>query len=189
MESLMIWFHILVVLLFIILGARLGGVGIGLMGAAGVLLLVATGVSATAEEVPWAVIGIIMSVICTELIERFELDPTRRWRSYSKGNRQKVALIAALSCDVELLLLDEPTSGLDPLMESVFQQVVAERALDGISVLLSSHILSEVEALCQRVTATATHVVGPDYHGKAGELLSGLRVLPRIQRSQHAHCR
>lgn len=87
-----------------------------------------------------------------ELIERFELDPTRRWRSYSKGNRQKVALIAALSCDVELLLLDEPTSGLDPLMESVFQQVVAERALDGISVLLSSHILSEVEALCQRVT-------------------------------------
>lgn len=87
-----------------------------------------------------------------ELIERFELDPTRRWRTYSKGNRQKVVLVAALACDVELYILDEPTSGLDPLMEAVFQQVVADRAAEGASVLLSSHILTEVEALCSRVT-------------------------------------
>lgn len=87
-----------------------------------------------------------------ELIDRFELDPTRRFRTYSKGNRQKVALVAALAVDAELLVLDEPTSGLDPLMEEVFQQVVAERAAEGTSVLLSSHILSEVEALCRRVT-------------------------------------
>ncbi|MDO4242313.1 MAG: ABC transporter ATP-binding protein [Actinomyces sp.] len=87
-----------------------------------------------------------------ELIERFELDPGRRLRTYSKGNRQKVALIAALSTDAELLVLDEPTSGLDPLMEAVFQQVVAERAAQGTTVLLSSHILAEVEALCDSVT-------------------------------------
>ena len=87
-----------------------------------------------------------------ELVERFELDPTRRFRTYSKGNRQKVALVAALACDVELLVLDEPTSGLDPLMEAVFQTVVAERAAAGTSVLLSSHILAEVEALCDQLT-------------------------------------
>ncbi len=87
-----------------------------------------------------------------ELIERFELDPSRRFRTYSKGNRQKVALVAALACDVDLLVLDEPTSGLDPLMEAVFQQVVAERNAEGISVLLSSHILAEVESLCDTVT-------------------------------------
>ncbi len=87
-----------------------------------------------------------------ELIERFELDPTRKVRTYSKGNRQKVALVAALSTRCELLVLDEPTSGLDPLMELVFQQVVAERAEQGCSVLLSSHVLAEVEALCGRVT-------------------------------------
>ena len=87
-----------------------------------------------------------------ELIERFELDPTRRMRTYSKGNRQKVALVAALATDAELLILDEPTSGLDPLMEEVFQQVIAERSAEGATVLLSSHILSEVETLCQRVT-------------------------------------
>ena len=85
-----------------------------------------------------------------ELIERFDLDPRKKGRTYSKGNRQKVALVSALASDVELLVLDEPTSGLDPLMEEMFRQVIAEEA--GRTVLLSSHILSEVEALCDRVT-------------------------------------
>ncbi|HEX6499016.1 MAG TPA: ABC transporter ATP-binding protein [Micromonosporaceae bacterium] len=88
-----------------------------------------------------------------ELIERFDLDPTKKGRAYSKGNRQKVALVAALASDVDLLLLDEPTSGLDPLMENVFREIVREeQARAGRTVLLSSHILSEVEALCDRVT-------------------------------------
>ena len=87
-----------------------------------------------------------------ELIERFELDPSKKVRAYSKGNRQKVALIAALSEPVELLILDEPTSGLDPLMEEVFSQCVAEAAGRGTAVLLSSHILSEVDRLCDTVT-------------------------------------
>jgi polyether ionophore transport system ATP-binding protein len=86
------------------------------------------------------------------LIERFELDPTVRARAYSKGNRQKVALIAALASDVELLLLDEPTAGLDPLMEAAFRAAIEEERHGGRTVLLSSHILSEVEALCDRVT-------------------------------------
>jgi ABC-2 type transport system ATP-binding protein len=88
----------------------------------------------------------------TELLDRFELDPTKKGRSYSKGNRQKVALVAALASDVELLLLDEPTSGLDPLMESVFRQEVDQFRSEGHTVLLSSHILAEVERLCDRVT-------------------------------------
>jgi ABC-2 type transport system ATP-binding protein len=87
-----------------------------------------------------------------DLLERFQLDPTKKVRAYSKGNRQKVALVAALSSDVELYLLDEPTSGLDPLMEAVFQEVVQGLRDSGRSILLSSHILSEVEALCDRVT-------------------------------------
>ena len=87
-----------------------------------------------------------------ELLERFQLDPTKKVRAYSKGNRQKVALVAAFCSDVELYLLDEPTSGLDPLMEAVFQDVVQELRTAGRSILLSSHILSEVEALCDRVT-------------------------------------
>jgi ABC-2 type transport system ATP-binding protein len=87
-----------------------------------------------------------------ELLERFELDPTKQIRSYSKGNRQKVALVAAFASDVELYLLDEPTSGLDPLMETVFQDVVRSVRQQGRTVLLSSHILSEVETLCDRVT-------------------------------------
>ena len=87
-----------------------------------------------------------------ELLERFDLDPTKKTRSYSKGNRQKVAVVAALASDVELLVLDEPTSGLDPLMELVFQQCIAEVAGKGTTVLLSSHILAEVEKLCDRVT-------------------------------------
>ncbi|NKY55479.1 ABC transporter ATP-binding protein [Nocardia flavorosea] len=87
-----------------------------------------------------------------ELIERFELDPRKKARTYSKGNRQKVALVSAFSSHARLLLLDEPTSGLDPLMEQVFRECVAEAAARGATVLLSSHILSEVEALCERVT-------------------------------------
>ncbi|HEX7461884.1 MAG TPA: ABC transporter ATP-binding protein [Dermatophilaceae bacterium] len=86
------------------------------------------------------------------LIERFELDPTMKGRAYSKGNRQKVALVAALASDVELLLLDEPTSGLDPLMEAQFRDYINEVRGDGRTVLLSSHILGEVEALCDRVS-------------------------------------
>jgi len=86
------------------------------------------------------------------LLERFELDPTKKARAYSKGNRQKVALISALASDVELLLLDEPTAGLDPLMEARFRECVEEERHSGRTVLLSSHILSEVEALCDRVT-------------------------------------
>ncbi|MFD4179681.1 ATP-binding cassette domain-containing protein [Rhodococcus sp. NPDC058514] len=87
-----------------------------------------------------------------DLLERFDLDPTKKGRAYSKGNRQKVALVAALSSDVELLILDEPTSGLDPLMEAVFQECIDEVREQGRTVLLSSHILAQVEALCDRVT-------------------------------------
>jgi ABC-2 type transport system ATP-binding protein len=87
-----------------------------------------------------------------DLLERFDLDPTKKARAYSKGNRQKVALVAALASDVELLILDEPTSGLDPLMEAVFRECIDEVKAAGRTVLLSSHILAEVEALCHRVT-------------------------------------
>ena len=91
-----------------------------------------------------------------ELVDRFELDTRRRARTYSKGNRQKVALVAALSTDAELLLLDEPTSGLDPVMEERFLTTIREVAADGRTVLLSSHILSEVETLCDTVTIIRT---------------------------------
>jgi ABC-2 type transport system ATP-binding protein len=87
-----------------------------------------------------------------ELLERFDLDPTKKGSTYSKGNRQKVALVAALASDVELFLLDEPTSGLDPLMEAEFRQVIAAERDRGRTVLLSSHILSEVEHVCDRVS-------------------------------------
>jgi ABC-2 type transport system ATP-binding protein len=87
-----------------------------------------------------------------ELIERFELDPSKKAHAYSKGNRQKVAIIAALAADVDLLLLDEPTSGLDPLMEAVFQEVIAELKTAGRTVLLSSHILAQVEKLADRIS-------------------------------------
>ena len=87
-----------------------------------------------------------------ELIERFDLDPHKKARTYSKGNRQKVSLVSAFSSRAELLLLDEPSSGLDPLMENVFQQCVSEARDRGATVLLSSHILAETEALCERVT-------------------------------------
>ena len=87
-----------------------------------------------------------------DLLERFELDPRKKARTYSKGNRQKVGLVAALASDAELLLLDEPTSGLDPLMEAVFQDCIREVKAQGRTVLLSSHILAEVEALCDRLS-------------------------------------
>ncbi|NEA30919.1 ABC transporter ATP-binding protein [Streptomyces sp. SID13031] len=108
----------------------------------------------------------------TELLERFDLDPRKKARTYSKGNRQKVALVAALASDVELLLLDEPTSGLDPLMEEAFRETILEVRGDR-TVLLSSHILSEVEALCDRVTIIRA--------GRAAEsgTLSELRHLTR----------
>ncbi|WP_327150748.1 ABC transporter ATP-binding protein [Nocardia sp. NBC_01329] len=108
-----------------------------------------------------------------DLLERFDLDPTKKGRTYSKGNRQKVALVAALASDVELLLLDEPTSGLDPLMEAVFQEYVEEIRRAGRTVLLSSHILAQVEALCDRVTIIR--------HGRAVETgtLAELRHLTR----------
>ncbi|QSB15206.1 ABC transporter ATP-binding protein [Natronosporangium hydrolyticum] len=87
-----------------------------------------------------------------ELVERFDLDPTKKGRTYSKGNRQKVALIAALASDVELLIMDEPTAGLDPLMEVVFQEFIGRAKTEGKTVLLSSHILAQVEKLCDRVS-------------------------------------
>ncbi|RZU51793.1 ABC-2 type transport system ATP-binding protein [Krasilnikovia cinnamomea] len=87
-----------------------------------------------------------------DLVARFQLDPRKKGRAYSKGNRQKVALVAALASDVELLILDEPTSGLDPLMEEVFREVIREEKQRDRTVLLSSHILAEVEALCDRMT-------------------------------------
>ena len=87
-----------------------------------------------------------------EMLQRFELDPTKKGTAYSRGNRQKVALVAALASDVELLVLDEPTAGLDPLMEEVFGQCIQAERERGRTVFLSSHILSEVEALCDRVS-------------------------------------
>jgi ABC-2 type transport system ATP-binding protein len=87
-----------------------------------------------------------------ELLERFDLDPTKKCRAYSKGNRQKVAVVAALASDVELYLFDEPTAGFDPLMEAVFQDYVHELREAGRTILLSSHVLAQVEALCDRVT-------------------------------------
>ncbi|GGC68085.1 ABC transporter ATP-binding protein [Hoyosella rhizosphaerae] len=87
-----------------------------------------------------------------ELIDKFDLNPAKKGRTYSKGNRQKVAIIAALASDVELLLLDEPTAGLDPLMETVFQEVILDAKAQGKTVLLSSHILAQVEKLCDRIS-------------------------------------
>jgi ABC-2 type transport system ATP-binding protein len=88
----------------------------------------------------------------TQLLERFHLDPRKKCRTYSKGNRQKVAIVSAFSTDAEVYILDEPTSGLDPLMEAVFQECVAEIKKEGKTVLLSSHILAEVEALCDKIS-------------------------------------
>ncbi len=113
-----------------------------------------------------------------EFIERFEFDPTKRTRTYSKGNRQKVGLIAALSTDAALFLLDEPTSGLDPLMEAQFQSVIRERVNEGAAVLLSSHIMGEVEALCERISIIRSGVV----------VLSGSLVDLRSQSASTVDC-
>ena len=94
-----------------------------------------------------------------ELIERFDLDPTKKGRTYSKGNRQKVAIVAALASDVELLVLDEPTAGLDPLMEAIFAEVIGEEHAKGRTVLLSSHTLAQVEKLCERVSIIRQGVI------------------------------
>jgi len=107
-----------------------------------------------------------------ELLERFELDPRKRCRTYSKGNRQKVVLVAALASDTELLVLDEPTSGLDPLMEAEFGRAVAQERDRGRTVLLSSHILSEVETLCDRVSIV-----------RAGRTVESA-TLPELRRSR-----
>ncbi|GAA2181252.1 ABC transporter ATP-binding protein [Brooklawnia cerclae] len=128
-----------------------------------------------------------------ELIEKFDLDPTKKGRTYSKGNRQKVALIAALAGDVELLLLDEPTSGLDPLMERVFTEHIRSQRAEGLTVLLSSHILSEVEELCDsvsiikagRVVDTGTladlrHLHRLDLTAELDEVPAGLDRLPGV---------
>ncbi len=128
-----------------------------------------------------------------ELVKRFELDPTRQCRTYSKGNRQKVVLIAALVSDVELFILDEPTSGLDPLMEAVFQECIAECKQAGTTVLLSSHILAEVEALCDRIsiikegtiveTGTLTelrHLTRTSVSVETGRPVTGLSALPGV---------
>jgi ABC-2 type transport system ATP-binding protein len=119
-----------------------------------------------------------------EMLERFDLDPTKKTRSYSKGNRQKVALVAALASDVELLLLDEPTSGLDPLMEAVFQDCIREESARGRTVLLSSHILAEAEALSDRVSIIrAGRVV---QHGTLAELRHLTRTTVVAETRRHA---
>jgi ABC-2 type transport system ATP-binding protein len=129
-----------------------------------------------------------------ELIERFDLDPRKKARTYSKGNRQKVALVAALASDAELLILDEPTSGLDPLMETIFQDTVREITAGGTrTVLLSSHILAQVEALCDRVTiirlgrtvesgtlAELRHLTRTQVTVEADQPLTGLADLPGV---------
>jgi ABC-2 type transport system ATP-binding protein len=95
--------------------------------------------------------GAVDAAYRDELVDRFDLDPSKRVRAYSKGNRQKLLLVAALMTRADLLLLDEPTSGLDPLMEQTFRACVAEARDRGQAVLLSSHVLSEVEAVCDRI--------------------------------------
>jgi polyether ionophore transport system ATP-binding protein len=127
------------------------------------------------------------------LLERFELDPTKKSRAYSKGNRQKVALVAALASGADLLILDEPTSGLDPLMEAAFRACVEDERRSGRTVLLSSHILSEVEALCDRVTiiragrtvesgalADLRHLARTSIQAELERPLAGLAGLPGV---------
>jgi ABC-2 type transport system ATP-binding protein len=128
-----------------------------------------------------------------ELLERFELDPRKKGRAYSKGNRQKVALVAALASDVELLLLDEPTSGLDPLMEDVFRRCIEDERRRGRTVLLSSHVLAEVEALCDRVSiiragrrvetgslADLRHLTRTSIHAELASPPNGLTAAPGV---------
>lgn len=111
-----------------------------------------------------------------ELIERFDLDPSKKCRSYSKGNRQKVALVAAFAAEADLYILDEPTSGLDPLMERVFQECIREVKAEGKSVLLSSHILSEVEKLCDKVSIIREGEIIESGSINAMRHLTGLQV-------------
>jgi ABC-2 type transport system ATP-binding protein len=133
-----------------------------------------------------------------KLCERFDFDPTKKCGTYSKGNRQKVALIAAFSVDADLYILDEPTSGLDPLMELVFRACVQEAKDRGASVLLSSHILSEVELLCDRISIIRTgriidsgtlddmrHLTRNKVTLEAARPLSGLETLPGVHNVEH----
>jgi ABC-2 type transport system ATP-binding protein len=138
-----------------------------------------------------------------DLLERFDLDPRKKARTYSKGNRQKVALVAALSSNVELLLLDEPTSGLDPLMEEVFREVIRQDQKSlGRTVLLSSHILAEVEALCDRLTiirdgravetgtlAELRHLTRTSITAELSRPADGLATLPGVHdlRAHNSH--
>jgi ABC-2 type transport system ATP-binding protein len=128
-----------------------------------------------------------------ELIERFDLDPSKKGRTYSKGNRQKVAIVAALASDAELLLLDEPTAGLDPLMEVVFQDVIGELKAAGRTVLLSSHILAQVEKLADRVSiirlgrvvqsgtlAEMRHLTRTTIEADTARPVTGLDALPGV---------
>ena len=128
-----------------------------------------------------------------ELLERFDLDPTKRCRTYSKGNRQKVAVVADFASDVELYLLDEPTSGLDPLMDAVFRDVVWREKEAGKTILLSSHILSEVEALADRITiirrgravesgtlAELRHLTRTSISVETGRPVTGLSEFPGV---------
>ena len=128
-----------------------------------------------------------------ELLERFDLDPTKRCRTYSKGNRQKVAVVAAFASDVELYLLDEPTSGLDPLMDAVFRDFVWREKEAGKTILLSSHILSEVEALADRITiirrgravesgtlAELRHLTRTSISVETGRPVTGLSEFPGV---------
>jgi len=140
-----------------------------------------------------------------ELLQRFDLDPTKKCRTYSKGNRQKVALVAAFATDADLYILDEPTSGLDPLMEEVFQDCVLEVKSRGKSVLLSSHILSEVEKLCDKVSiirrgriietgtlAQLRHLTRTQVHAVTRQPLTGLQAMPFLhdlhQEGQRLSC-
>jgi ABC-2 type transport system ATP-binding protein len=115
-----------------------------------------------------AVAGAEDSDYRAELIERFNFDPRKKGRSYSKGNRQKIAIIAALMTRAPFLAMDEPTSGLDPLMEATFQECLREAKARGQTILLSSHILSEVEAVCDRVAVLRQGVLVE--HGTLAEL-------------------
>ena len=124
-----------------------------------------------------------------ELIERFDLDPTKRVRTYSKGNRQKVALVAALAAPTSLLVLDEPTSGLDPLMERVFTEEITRAAGEGRTVLLSSHILAEVQGLCSAVTIIKGGRV-VEHGGPWGSMSSRTVAVSalRCRRSRYQRC-
>ncbi|MPZ90520.1 MAG: ATP-binding cassette domain-containing protein [Actinobacteria bacterium] len=132
-----------------------------------------------------------------DLLQRFDLDPTKKGRTYSKGNRQKVALIAGLASDAELLILDEPTSGLDPLMEVVFRDCIQEVKAEGRTVLLSSHVLAEVEALCDRISiirlgrvvetgslAELRHLTRTTITAEVAKPATGLAELPGIHNLQ-----